>query len=147
MDKALHESILKITLDTNDFYVSDLNPSSKVDALERNLPTSFGQISPEVLQPEGQIEPPHSPNNIQQDKEVEGLESHESHTVQPHLHTIATDSESWFNAKGQLVISKVPWATLMKMMAKYLASAKPSNPCKTKLVWPIESMSESKKAK
>ena len=49
MDKALHESILKITLDADDLYVSDLNPSSEVDALERNLPSSFGQIVPEML--------------------------------------------------------------------------------------------------
>ena len=35
----------------------------------------------------------------------------------------------------------------MKMMVKYLASAKPSNPSNTKLVWPVEGMSKSKKAK
>ena len=93
------------------------------------------------------MNPPYYPNNIQQDEEVEGLENNESHMVQPHLDTTATDSESWFNAKGNLVISKVPWATLMKMMAKYLASAKSSNPYNTKLVWPVEGMSKSKKAK
>ena len=59
---------------------------------------------------------------------------------------ITLDLESWLNAKGQLVISKVPWATLMKMMAKYLASAKPSNPSNTKLAWPVEGMIKSKKA-
>ena len=104
-----------------------------MDALDRSLPTSFGQIPSEMLLPEGQIEPPYYPNNVQQDEEVEGLENHESHVVQHHLHTIATDSESWFNAKGQLVISKVPWVTLMKKMAEYLASAKTSNPSNTKL--------------
>ena len=93
MDNALHESILDITLDVNDFYVSDSNPSSEVDALERNLPTSFGQIPPEMLQWEGPTEPPHYPNNIQQDEEVEGLENHKSHIVQPHSHTPANDSE------------------------------------------------------
>ena len=147
MDKALHGSMLKITLDADDFYILDSNPSSEVDALERNLPASFGKILPEMLQPEGQTEPPYYPNNIQQDQEVEGLENHESHMVQPLSHTPATDSESWFNAKGNLVISKVPCATLMKMMAKYLASPKPFNPSNTKLVWPIEGMSKSKKAK
>ena len=49
MDKALHESILKITQDADDFYVSDSNPSSEVDALEINLSTSFGQIPSEML--------------------------------------------------------------------------------------------------
>ena len=49
---------LKFTLDANDLYVSESNPSSEVDALERNLPSSFGQIPPEMLQSEGQIEPP-----------------------------------------------------------------------------------------
>ena len=136
MDKALHESILEITLDTDDLYVSDSNPSSEVDALERNFPSSFGQIPPEMLQTEGQIELPYYCSNIQQDK-VEGLENH----------TTATDSETWFSAKGQLVISKVPWATLMKMMAKYLASAKPSIPSNTKVAWPVEGMNKSKKAK
>ena len=77
----------------NDLYVSDSNPSSVVDALERNLPSSFGQIPPEMLQLEGQIESPYYPNNIQQDEEVEGLENHESHAVQPHSHTTATNSE------------------------------------------------------
>ena len=65
--------------------------------------------------------------------------------VQPHLHTPATNSESWFNAKGQLVINKVPWATPMKMMAEYLASAKPSNLSNTKLAWPVEGMSNQRK--
>ena len=147
MDKALHERILKLTLDADDLYVSDLNPSSEVDVLERNLPSSLEQIPPEILQPEGQIEPPYYPNNIQQDEELEGLEIHKSHMIQPHSHTTVTNSESWFNAKGQPVISKVPWATLMKMMAKYLASAKPSKPSNTKLTWPVEGMSKSKKAK
>ena len=64
MDKVLHESILEIALDANDFYISDSNPSSEVDTLERNLPTSFGQIPPEMLQPQHQIEPPYYPNNI-----------------------------------------------------------------------------------
>ena len=146
MDKVLHEGILEITLDANDLYVSDSNPSSEVDALERNLPPSFGQMPPERLQPEGQIEPPYYHNNIQQDKEVEGLENHKSHVVLPHSRTTATDSESWFNAKGQLIISKVPWATLMMMMAKYLDSAKPSTPSNTKRAWPVEGMSKSKKA-
>ena len=100
-----------------------------------------------MLQPEGQIEPPYYPNNIQQDEEAEGLENHKSHTLQPHLHAIATNSESWFNPKGQLVISKVPWATLMKMMAEYLASTKPSNPSNVKFAWPVEGMSKSKKTK
>ena len=145
MDKALHESILKTTLDTNDIYVSDLNPS-KVDTLERNLPSSFGQIPPEMLKPEGENEPPYYPNNIQQDKEVGRMENLKSHVVQPHLHTTATNSESWFNAKGQLVISKVLLATLMKMMVEYLVSAKLSNPSNTKLAWPVEGMSKSKKA-
>ena len=113
MDKALHESIFEITLDADDLYVSDLNPSSEVEALERNLPSSFGQIPSEMLQPEDQTEPPYYCNNIQQDEEVEGLENLKSH--------VATNSESWFYAMGQLVISKVPWATLMKMMAKFLA--------------------------
>ena len=147
MGKALHESILKITLHANDLYVSDLNPSSEVDALERNFPSSFSELPPEMLQPEGQIEPPYYHNNIQQDEKVDGVENLKSHMVQPHLDTTATDSESWFNAKGQLVISKVPWATLMKMMAKYLASAANTpNPLNTKLAWPVEGMSKSKKA-
>ena len=103
-----------------------------MDALEK-FTHFFWVNSPRNLQPEGQTEPSYYPNNIQQDKEVEGLQNHESHTVQSHLHTPATDSESWFNAKKQLVISKVPWAALMKMMAEYLASAKPSNPSNTKL--------------
>ena len=103
-------------------------------------------MPPEMLQPEGQIEPPYYHNNIQQYEKVEGLENLESCAVQPHLHTTATDSESWFNAKGQLVISKVPLATLMKMMAKYLALTKPSNPSNTKPAWPVEGMSKSKKA-
>ena len=128
MEKALHESILKITLDANDLYVSDSNPSSEGDALERNLPSSFGKMPPKMLLPEGQIELQYYHNNIQQDEEVEGLENLKSHVVHAHSHTTATDSESWFNAKGQLVISKVPLATLMKMMAEYLASAKLSNP-------------------
>ena len=70
MDKALHESIFKTTLDADDLHVSDLNPSSEVDMLERNLPSSVGQIPPEMLQPEGQNEPPYYHNNIQQGKEV-----------------------------------------------------------------------------
>ena len=147
MDKSLQKSILEITLDANDLYVFDSNPSSEVGALGRNLPSSFGQIPPEMLQPEGQIESPYYPNNIQQDKEVEGLENHKSHAVQPDLHTTATDSESWFNAKGQLVIIKVSCATLMKVMTEYLASAKHSHPSNTKLAWPVEGMSKSKKAK
>ena len=49
MDKAVHESILETTVDADDFYVSDLNPSSEMDALERNLPTSLGQILSEML--------------------------------------------------------------------------------------------------
>ena len=57
MDKALHESILKITLDADDLYVTDLNLSSEVGTLERNLPSSFGQIPPELLQSECQSEP------------------------------------------------------------------------------------------
>ena len=69
MDKALHKCILEITLDANDLNVYDLNPSSEVDALERNLPSSFGQM-PELLQPEGQMELPYFRNNIQQDEEV-----------------------------------------------------------------------------
>ena len=48
--------------------------------------------------------------------------------------------------KGQLVISKVPWGTFMKMKAEYLPSTKPSNPTNAKLVWPVEGMSKSKKA-
>ena len=75
------------------------------------------------------------------------MEDLKFHAVQPHSHTVPTNSESWFNAKGQLVISKVPWATLMKMMAEYLASAKPSNPSNSKFVWPVEGMNKSKKAK
>ena len=71
-----------------------------MDALERNLPPSFGKMPPEMLQPDGQIEPPYYHNDIQQDEEVEGLETLKSHMVQPHLHTTAADSESWFNAKG-----------------------------------------------
>ena len=66
--------------------------------------------------------------------------------VQPLLHTLATESEPWYNAKGQLVISKVPWVTLMKMMVEYLASAKTPNPSNTKLPWPVEGMRKSKKA-
>ena len=68
MDKALLESIFEINLDANDLYVSDSNPSSEVDMLEKNLPSSFGHIPPEMLQPEGQIEPPYYHYNIQQEK-------------------------------------------------------------------------------
>ena len=64
MDKALHESMLEITLDTNDLYVSDSNPSSEVDLLERNLPSIFWEMPPEMLQQEGQIEPPYYHYNI-----------------------------------------------------------------------------------
>ena len=116
--------------------------------LERKFTILFWSNTPRdaATRPEGQIEPPYYCNNIQQEEEVERLENLESHAIQLHLHTTATDSESWFNAKGQLVISKVPWAMLMKMLADYLASAKPSNPSNTKLVWPVEGMSKSKKA-
>ena len=130
MDKALHESILKITRCQwfICFWFESFFWSGRIG---RNLPTSFGQIPTEMMQPEGQMNP-HIILIIQQDKEVEELENHGSHMVQSHLHTTATNSESWFNAKGQLVIRKVPWATLMKMMAEYSTSAKPStseNPC------------------
>ena len=61
-------------------------------------------------------------------------------------YTTATDLKSWFNAKGQLVISKVPWATLMRIIAEFLASAKPSNPLNTKLMWSVEGMRSQRKS-
>ena len=46
MDKALHESILEITLDADDLYVSDLNPSSVVACIGEKFTILFWSNTP-----------------------------------------------------------------------------------------------------
>ena len=47
----------------------------------------------------------------------------------------------WFNANGQMVMTKVPWPVMMQFIRNYLKSAASSQGP----IWPVPSMNRSKK--
>ena len=52
-----------------------------------------------------------------------------------------TKGESWFNANGQMVMTKVPWPVMMQFIRNYLKSVASSQGP----IWPVPNMNRSKK--
>ena len=50
-----------------------------------------------------------------------------------------TKGESWFNANGQMVMTKVPWAVMMQFIRNYLKSVASSQGS----IWPVPNMNRS----
>ena len=49
--------------------------------------------------------------------------------------------DSWFNANGQMVMTKVPWPVMMQFIRNYLKSVASSQGP----IWPVPNMNRSKK--
>ena len=47
----------------------------------------------------------------------------------------------WFNANGQMVMTKVPWPVMMQFIRNYLKSAASSQ----QPIWPVSNMNRSRK--
>ena len=52
-----------------------------------------------------------------------------------------TKGKSWFNANGQMVMTKVPWPVMMQFIRNYLKSVASSQGP----IWPVPNMNRSKK--
>ena len=52
-----------------------------------------------------------------------------------------TKGESWFNANGQMVMTKVPWPVMMQFIRNYLKSVASSQGP----IWPVPNMNRSKR--
>ena len=52
-----------------------------------------------------------------------------------------TKGELWFNANGQMVMTKVPWPVMMQFIRNYLKSVASSQGP----IWPVPNMNRSKK--
>ena len=83
--------------------------------------------------------PKHHDMDLEEDTE-DGDEIHEK-VIESIEEEDQSKGDSWFNANGQMVMTKVPWPVMMQFIRNYLKSVASSQGP----IWPVSNMNRSKK--